>query len=496
MSKGFGQLFTDTLIYGFGRYLNALATLFLVPLFTRLLPPDQYGLMELLNALIATLTVISVLGLDSALAMLYYDQADEAGREAAAATALTLRGGVAVIVGLGGFLAAPHLATTFFHAPEAIGWLRGVFLAYPMFMIQQYALDYLRLRHMPWRYLGISLGTVAVTLGLSLLFVWGLGRGVEGVAWALTLSYLVGGVAGLALIHDGLRPVFATPLARRMLAFGLPLLPASMAGWVIGFSDRYVLNHFVSLAELGIYALGLKFGAVMGLVTSSFQLAWGPFAFSVKHQENAPDLYRRVLNYFLAGTMVLAVGLGLFAPEITQLVASPRYQAAAGVGAIALLAPIMTGAYYIVALGVNLAAKTAYISLTTMLAAAVSVALNLLLVPRLGILGAALVSVLAQAVSALAVYAISQRVHRIPFDGWRAVAIVGTGALVLALGTQLPAGFWQIAAKLGLLGAFLLALAGMKVVARADLARIIAMVRTWRGRAGSGAASVDATSGT
>lgn len=430
--------------------------LFLVPLYTRLIPPEQYGVLELFGTLTATLMLLAILGMDSALALFYYDTSSERERMRLASTALLVRLGVAVLLAGAGIAAASFLDRTLFQSLGYADLLRWTFAVFPFQVLQVFVLDYLRLRRRPWRYTLVNLVGVLLTMGIGLFLVIVMKLGVTGLIIANMVSYAVMALMGFCMVLDGLGREFAWQDARRMLAYGLPLVPGSVAAWVIMFGDRYFMSHYLDLAQIGIYAIGLKIASVMALASSSFQLAWSPFAYSIKHDPQAKQNYALAFSLFMGAGISGAVLLGLFASNILVLLVDPSYADAGPIIGVLALVPVMVGGYFVASIGLNLTLKTAYVSLATGLAAIVSLLANALFIPRWGIVGAAGASLAAQLVSLVTVYLFAQRFYPIPYPSGRVAGVFMLGIAALAAGWKLPELYPQMGAwlKLGVFAGY------------------------------------------
>src|SRR5262249_644640 len=155
-----------------------------------------------------------------------------------------------------------------------------------------------------------------------------------------------------------IRPQFSAATLRRMAAYGLPLVPGAFAYGVLMGVDRYMLQHTRSLEEVAVYAVGIKFFALMSLAISAFQLAYGPFAYSVAHQSAAPPTFARILLPFVAVGSTGALLLSLFAPEILRWAVPPSYSGAGLLVAWLAFAAVAQGIYSITSIGIGLALRT------------------------------------------------------------------------------------------------------------------------------------------
>src|SRR5690606_13548212 len=97
----------------------------------------------------------------------------------------------------------------------------------------------------------------------NILFIVVLNQGVIGVLYTQVISATIFTTYLLWLTFRETSLGFSGVQARLMLAFGLPLIPSSLGMFVINYGDRYFLKHFTTLAEVGVYSLGFKFGYML-----------------------------------------------------------------------------------------------------------------------------------------------------------------------------------------------------------------------------------------
>jgi O-antigen/teichoic acid export membrane protein len=188
---------------------------------------------------------------------------------------------------------------------------------------------------------------------------------------------------------------------------------------------------------VAILTLAVQLAAPVVLVVTAFQIAWVPFSLSIARQESAEHVYTRTLLYFLALTFAILLPLTLWADPIIVLFSTRAYLPASQLIALTGMASICSGAYYIVATGLTLSGKTIHIGWTMVVAAAVSIALNLSLIPVFGLVGAALAGLIANLLPVVLLYFIAQRVHRLHYDLPRVLALCGASALLLVAATLL-----------------------------------------------------------
>jgi O-antigen/teichoic acid export membrane protein len=430
------RLTRQSIVYGAGQTLGRGLQVILVPIFTRALAPAEYGVLDLLALLVATASILVVMGMDSALARFFYHEVDSDSRRVMVTSSAVLRSLVALGVAaiLAGF--APELSALFLGSPRFADHVRIVAATLPLTTFVMFHNDVLRVTFQPWKFGALNVFNTLLVTGLSILFVVGQRRGVEGALVARLLADGASVVLGFALIRKSLIPRISLPILQRMTSFGLPIIPAAVAYGVIAFSDRWILVRWADLTAVGVYAVAVKLGLAVVLLVSAFQLAWGPFAFERAREPGADRMFARVLILFVGATTTAALAVGLFAPEILRLIVPPEYAAAAAPGAVLAFAAVASGAYQVAGLGVSIALRTDVLAWAAFAAAGITIGLGILLVQALGSLGVAIATLLGYTGSTILVYVWAQRLHPIPYRGIRSLVIFVGGVLAWAGGTS------------------------------------------------------------
>ena len=424
------RLSGEAVIYGVGQVSGRAVNLLLVPVLTRALLKQQYGVVELVAGYSASVLLLLVLGMDGALARFFYQQPDRAARVTMTSTSFAFRVVTgATVAALLAALAGP-LAGGLLGNPVYAKYLRLGALTLPFTLLTLWCNDLLRVTFQPWKFVALNVSQLVLVGGLTLAFVLGQDLGVAGVLYGKLAGDGVAALLGLVLCRHHLRPRFDPAILRRMLGYGLPLVPVALAYGLIGFIDRWALQRFASLDAVGTYALALKFFAVVTMGVSAFQLAFMPIAFARAQEPDAPRLYARVLGLYVAIATAGALVAGLAAPLAIRLLATREYAEAARPAQWLSFAAVAQGAYYVCALGINLSLKNAWLAVATGGAAAVAAVANLALVPRFGAEGAAAATFLAYATSAALTYVVAQRLYPLPYRGLRLAALFGAGVLL------------------------------------------------------------------
>jgi O-antigen/teichoic acid export membrane protein len=237
---------------------------------------------------------------------------------------------------------------------------------------------------------------------------------------------------------------FDRPLMRRALRFGLPLLPHGLAAWSLNFSDRWLIGLTIGLptvatqAAVGVYSFGYLIGQGVALVAISFNAAWVPFWYARGDGERGPRLLREATTLVMGGLTFLAVGIAAFSPELTRLLATRRWGdealGAIDVTVIVTFASLVYGLYFMLVSTIFLRRRTAALPLITLAAGLTNLVVNLLLIPRMGITGAAWATLAGYLVLAGVTWWFGTRSYPIAIDVPRlaALAAAAVGAVLAA----------------------------------------------------------------
>lgn len=437
-----------SVIYGMGTVLIKVAGFLLLPMYTYALSPDDYGSWATVSMWAAGTGTLLDLGFTNALFRFIPDAGDRRGNVIGAALWVTaIAGGVitAVLVAM-----APHLVALLVdHVLPGLAELFRIALVSAFLRaLVNLRLTLIRVDQQPSRFV---LWNVSMTVGvllLNILFVGVLRWGVSGIMWAelivvaLAAAFLVLGlpVSGLTLDWTA---------ARTMLAYGLPFVPTLVSSWVLDLSDRFFLERYAGMDQVGLYAVGYKIGMIPMLFTNAFTAGWGPLMAHLAKGEEAQGSYASVFRVFVAVAAVVALGNTLFARPLLWMMAAPAYADAWKIVGVVSFSYVLNGLHVLGLTGMALQRRTVYQPAIVSGAAILNMALNAWLIPSYGILAAAGTTLAAFALMAGLTFSVSQRLYWVPYPFRRAALVLGGAALAAAAAevTLPPADHWALAAR-------------------------------------------------
>jgi O-antigen/teichoic acid export membrane protein len=443
------RLGTDTAIYGIstivGRFLNFL----LVPFYTNVLHPGEYGVVSVVYSIIAFLNIVYVYGLESA--YFKYSSTSELGtpKENFSTPFVSLLATSALLSGALFWFARP--AGALLALPDGLNAV--IPCAAGMLFLDTVAVipfASLRMERKPGLFATLKILNILVNVGCNLYFLLVLRTGVQGIFFS---GVIASGVTVLALLPTILRHFtsrFSAPLYRELLAFGIPYLPAGLATMVIQVVDRPVMRYLTDDATVGIYQANYRLGIFMMLIVSMFDYAWRPFFLSHASDPEAKPLFARIMTYFVGGGVIVCLGISFFIEDIVRIrvfdraIIHPDYWRGLHIVPVVLLAYLFLGIYNNLVAGVYIEKKTSQLPAITLAGALTNIGANFLLIPLWGMMGGAVATLLAYIVMAAVMYVKGRTFYPVEYEWSRLgkIALAGGAAYALA---QVPVqGSWHL----------------------------------------------------
>jgi O-antigen/teichoic acid export membrane protein len=445
------------------------------------LAPADYAVLDTLNTLGLLVTALATLGLNGAMAVFFYDGDDEHQRRVVMSAATV---GVAWALCVASLLVvvAQPLAQATLGSAE---WALLLYLSaanLPFAVLVAVLTTALRLQLAVKQANILALGNLALTIALNVLFVLIVRWGVFGITLTIFITTLAQAVAGALLLQGQVWGRPAWNLIGRLVRAGLPFLPGALSYWALAYLDRLILPAFgVPLADRGLYAIAARLASMLAVALIPFQNAWGPLALSIRAAPEAERMYVKVLTYATAGGLGLALAVALFAREILLVFTTPAYADAAPLVAPLAYVAVANAVGVAVGVGALLAKRTSVTGLAILLGAVLNLVLNVVLIPRFGVWGAAWATAAGYALTPAVLYIGSQRVYPLPYEIGRVVLALGAQAALLAAGMWLaPPGWPGFGMRVVLLLAYPVALLALRVVELRELAALVSLVSAVR----------------
>jgi O-antigen/teichoic acid export membrane protein len=453
------RLARHSAIYGLGGLVARILAIVLLPLYTRYLTRADYGAIGTLIALTSVLAVLLRLGTQSAFFRFYFDSREPEERLVVVRTAFWFTMTMATAGLAAGLLFASPISQAIFGSGSRADLVRAAFVGLWAQMNYGQLTSLFRVEERSTSFVFASLANVLVTVGATVILVVGYHQGALGVIVGNFTGTLVVYLGLLAYRREQLGLQFDWGLFKRMEHFGLPLVPSAIALWAINFVDRFFLVRLSGQGETGLYQLGVQISSVIVFLLMAFRMAWPAFAYSIEDDREAKRTYPYVLTYLLFLCSWLSLALGLLAPWIVHLLATPKFYDGAKAVALLSFAATAYAGYAVVVIGVGRARQTRFNWIVTGAAAALNIGLNVALIPPYGQIGAAIATLAAYALMFAGMTWNAQRLFPVPYQ-WRRIGTLIPIAVGLTVLGKLVHVSLPLAIVLVALYPFVLALTG------------------------------------
>jgi O-antigen/teichoic acid export membrane protein len=425
-------LFKQTAIYGLATVLPRMFSFLLVPLYTNLLPKAEYGKVTIIFAYMIFFNVILAYGMETAFFRFYNIEPDKKGVVETSTISIFWSTFLFIIPAL------------LFRNTLAV--LSGIDVQYITYTIWILALDALvilpfsklRAHQQPMRYAAIKIGNVFVNLVLNIFFLIYLPK----IAMAHPDSFLssiyvedfqVGYIFVSNIIASLLTFIVLSPdyfhvkwhfdfvLWKRMMRYGLPIMVAGIAFAINEQFDKILLGKLlpanIAEAEVGVYSACYKLGLFMVLYRTAYTLGIEPFFFSHASNENAPQTYATVTKYFVIFGSFILLAVIVFADIFKYfMIRDSSYWEAMKVVPLIILANFFLGIYTNLSVWYKLIDRTYVGAWISIIGAAVTLALNFLLIPTMSYYGSAIATIAAYGTMMLISYVLGNKYYPIPYD--------------------------------------------------------------------------------
>jgi len=199
-----------------------------------------------------------------------------------------------------------------------------------------------------------------------------------------------------------------------------------------------ILLNKADLGVAGLFGLGSQVGGILLIIVASADKALTPWFYRTAREPDAPRILARTGTHFFLGVLSVSLLVCVFAREIILILADPAFAGAARVVPLIAAGAFLVSAYYYPIKGLMLLKRTGIIPIITGISAVVTIAANLALIPRLGIMGAAAATAIGQLVLFVCTYAVSQRLYPIPYEYGKLGRAFVVGAGMVGLAAVLP----------------------------------------------------------
>lgn len=413
------KILKNSSIYFLGSLANSALGIVLLPLYTKNMSVEDYGVVSSIKVFIAVISIIYTFAIEKSVYRLYFEYKTEEEKKRFFGTVY-----ISIFIFSMGFSAIMFLFDNYvskIYSDINFYPYFALAIAYTFFNgFSLVPIIYYQIVQKPVTYISITISKLVINNLCLIYFVILNDGGAEG--------YLTGNVAGILIMM----PVFLTVMFRTsimsfskkifktIMQYSLPLVPSQAASWIIGMSDRVFLEQYHNLNDVGVYSLAYRIGTLTIFFSGSFFKAYNPYFYSIANSEkvqNAKEKLKAANHSFIYISLLFGFFLAFFSKEVIQIFFDERYMAAKSMIPIIALGYVFSQTFGgLFNLSIYQNKKTNYILYTTFIGALVNIGLNFLLIPKFGGMGAAYATVLTFLTTFNIRYYFVKKSYLIPFE--------------------------------------------------------------------------------
>jgi O-antigen/teichoic acid export membrane protein len=384
------------LVYTLTAVLSRGLAFLLLPIYTRVLSPADYGSLDLLIVFAAIINLTVAFEISQGVARFYTAEAEDERKILYASSAFwftVLTYGIFLMMmllfssKLAGLIMGQLGHERAFQLGMVYIFTNGIFN-----LIQ----NQLRWEFRSFQHAILNLLMTLVTIAVSIWLGYILGFGLDGLLVGMIAGSFGANVLGLYWLRASFRLRWSVKLLGEMLQFSTPLVAAGIVVWVNLYLDRLMISHFMTIADVGLYSVGYRLASISSIVTVGLQWGLTPLIYAHFRESRTPKDLEKIFRVFIFVALLAFLCLTLFSSDVLHLMTTPGFYGASDV-VIFLVPSILFGNMVIFSPGIYLNNKTHLIVWIVFSGALLNLSLNYLLIPVFGIQGAGAATLASQA---------------------------------------------------------------------------------------------------
>ncbi len=430
---------SHTLIYGLGSVLQTALGFILIPLYTRYYTTDMYGKLALITICGNLAGTIFYLGASSALSRSYFDYEDGLERKKVISTALylSLVGACAQI--LTGLLLKEKLSILLFNTDAYATHIFIFLISSALAFLNTLFYILLRFERKSMQVVVMNTISLIISVGLITSFLIVFELGIMAPIMGQFINQLLLLCILIYLTKRSFVLAYSKHEIKIQLQFGLPTIFIGLASYLLTSIDRFLLNKFCTLHDVGVYSLGFLLGTSINILfVTPFGQIWSPMRMEYRNDKNAQNLYKLILTYYFLIGLFMSVGISIFSKEILSLLSGrSEYIMAYKIVPTITLAFLLYGLIGIIDNGIYFERKISYHTYIFWTCVLINLILNYTLIPIFGYKAPAYVILATFFIMTGLVFIISNRLFKIQMESRRLAKIFVSSGLVLFAGLNL-----------------------------------------------------------
>lgn len=385
------NLSKDTLIYGLGSLITRFMSFIAIPLFTSFLSPEEYGNVAIISLFNMFIIPLFMLGLDSSLGTCYFESESITDKNKVLCSAITINLIAAFSIVIFGFLIKDILCE-FINLPIVNSDLLFLSISGSAFVILSTTFMLrMQFENRSNYYAIFTIFSMLLNILFSYYSIVYLNYGVKGII----LGQVIGSASNCLCFmifyqFNDLRLNFDFKIINLLIKRGLFFIPSYYGIFFIVHSNKYIIESILGLNDLGIYSVGFNLGMVISVITSGFATSWFIFFMNYTNRQlEATEIFPIIFIYYVFLTGFICIIFYLFAKPVVLYFIDDKFHYSYKVVGIVAFANFIQIFFNLFLPGIYYNNHTKYISLILLFSALISIPINIVLITKYGIVGAA-----------------------------------------------------------------------------------------------------------
>jgi O-antigen/teichoic acid export membrane protein len=398
-----------------------------MPILTRFLTRDEYGILSVANSIGFFLLTLFGLGSEEFILRYYWEKDGEERKRLFGSFFILLMVFPFVVFVLPLLTFGKSIFDVFFSEVPYCPYIVLVIWTTWLLNLNILPLGYYKIRNQAKEYMLVVFLNTFTNIVFTLVLVVSFGYGALGPLFSkITMTVLF----GFYFVYYTLREItihLSWKDAKEFFSFNLPLLMALISGSFMNQSAVFVLQKNVPLSEVALFSVGASIAGLIPFFISSINSAWAPFFYQnvFQKQEDDPSrLFGYTIDYILLGVVFIITAIIVFKSEVIYILASSKYLGVCNVMTILIIGNLFFGMRSFASRGILMAKKNYILPIVTIVGTLIDFGMKLYFVPRYGIYGAAWTTALSFISIYVVLHIISQKNYKIEFHYDRIVKLV------------------------------------------------------------------------
>jgi len=409
-------------------------------MYSNLISTKEFGNYSLLMSVFAVVSVVYQFGMYAALNKFYIEEENEEKKKIIFSSILNAIFIIGILLTAGLSIEANEISKAIFSTGDFSFLLILLFVTLVIETLNFYIIYLLKTKELPKQTVIYSLIGASGNLLLNIIFVYFLGLSIEGIILAQLLSSIVLLVFALRILKGNYFFALDSGIMKMVLRFSIPMVLANLLTVGINVADRFLINIFMGREDVGIYSFAYRIALVMNLFVVSFSSAWNPYSLNQYYSGKYKNSFGKVFTHLIAVSSLILIAASLLVGDLFDLRAfnislfNPIYKPGVIILPFILAGYIFNGISAFYAVYPFVSNKTYHLLLADLVSFIINISLNVLLIPTIGYVGAAVATTAAFMGGALYLLLLGRNKIAIDYEHKNLSIILMGGVIVFSFG--------------------------------------------------------------